>query len=456
MEHHFQLAMPRGMEATQLIRDALTCLRGNPKLAECEHLSVLGALMTCAQLGLRPGVPALGEAWLLPFWDSRSNQRKAQLIIGYQGYVQLGHRSGLLASLHSRTVYENDLFDVEYGAAEDIWRHKPRWPRGEPIMFYAVGRTTNGGYAVTDPWTVADMEEHRDRFAMARNSQGQVVGPWADNFEAMASKTMLLRVMKLLPKSTEQQRAIANDGVVRVDVTPDAIDGTVVDEPEETAADGPVTADQILADENPPENLRNKMPPGGKSGQVLVSDSSSPYGKRWADPPGQDPTPVVPTPMPAQDMTPDIPAGQEHTPDRRTVQCPSCGQWDGHRFGCEKETVQDMTPDVPDDQDERPVYEHDQKDTRQLFALLRKAGIDNTVANKERRMAIFRFITGRDDIDSTNHVTPEELSDMAAILYSWDKQKVLGKKVDEILLTLVDDDTEDQRREQEEGSTTDE
>ncbi|WP_174683141.1 recombinase RecT, partial [Mycolicibacterium fortuitum] len=125
MEQAFQLAMPKGVEAKQLIRDALTCLQVNPKLAECDQKSVLGSLMTCAQLGLRPGVGALGQAYLLPFWDSKTRGQKAQLVIGYQGYVELAHRSGRIASIHARTVYENDYFEVEYGAAEDKWVHRP-------------------------------------------------------------------------------------------------------------------------------------------------------------------------------------------------------------------------------------------------------------------------------------------------------------------------------------------
>jgi len=234
MEQSFQLAMPRGVEAKQLVRDALTCLQMNPKLAECEPKSLLGSLMTCAQLGLRPGVGALGQAYLLPFWDSkmeRSDGRgkggmRAQLVIGYQGYVELAHRSGRIASIHARTVYENDYFEVEYGAAEDKWVHRPciDGPRGKPRLFYAVGRTVDGGYSMTDPMTVADMEDYRDRHATARNKQGQVFGPWVDHFEAMAHKTMVRKLMKLLPKSTEQQQAIAQDDGVRLDLTPEAID----------------------------------------------------------------------------------------------------------------------------------------------------------------------------------------------------------------------------------------
>ncbi|OHU29063.1 recombination protein RecT [Mycobacteroides chelonae] len=238
METQFQRAMPRGVEAVQLIRDVMTCVKQTPKLAQCDPVSVLGSAMTCAQLGLRPGVGALGHAWILPFWDKKSNGNKAQLIIGYKGYVELGHRSEQIASLHSRIVYSNDQFEVEYGAAEDKWVHRPNLdgPRGDARLFYAVGRLANGGYSLTDPMTVADMEEHRDKFAMAKY-QGKVIGPWVDHFDAMGKKTMLLRLMALMPKSTEIQRAIDNDGSVRLDLSegaidsPTHIDGEVVGEP---------------------------------------------------------------------------------------------------------------------------------------------------------------------------------------------------------------------------------
>lgn len=247
MEQQFQLAMPRGIEAVQLVRDALTCLQANPKLAECEHKSVLGSLMTCAQLGLRPGVSVLGQAYLLPFWDSKLERpgggkggHRAQLVIGYQGYVELAYRSGRIASLHARRVYTNDYFEIEYGAAEDKWVHRPYLdgPRGDVRLYYAVGRTVDGGYRITDPVSVADMRQYRDRHATAKNRNGEVVGPWVDHFDAMADKTMIRTLMKLLPKSTEQQQAIAHDGGVRVDIAPDAIntepdyvDGEVVDDP---------------------------------------------------------------------------------------------------------------------------------------------------------------------------------------------------------------------------------
>lgn len=232
MEEQFQRAMPRGGEAVQLIRDVMTCVKQTPKLAQADQLTVLGAAMTCAQLGLRPGVGALGHAWILPFFDNKSGGQKAQLIIGYKGYVELGQRSDRIGSLHSRIVYTNDEFRLRYGLERDDFEHTPYFMRGkdEPgaaRLFYAVGRLANGGTAMADPMTLAEMEAHRDRFAMAKY-KGQVVGPWRDHFDAMGKKTMLLRLMALMPKSTEIARALDNDGGVRVDLSPGAIDSPEV------------------------------------------------------------------------------------------------------------------------------------------------------------------------------------------------------------------------------------
>jgi recombination protein RecT len=220
MEEQFQMAMPKGVEATQLVRDAITVLRQTPKLAECDPQSVLGALMTCAQLGLRVGV--LGHAWVLPFKDKHSRGHKAQLIIGYQGLVELAHRSDRVASLMARTVYENDDFDIAYGL-EDKLEHRPYrgdGDRGEPVGYYAMVKMLAGGHAFIF-MTRREAEMHRDANAMAKTREGNIVGPWRDHFDAMAMKTCVIKLSKWMPKSTDLARAIEADGGIRIDTTPD-------------------------------------------------------------------------------------------------------------------------------------------------------------------------------------------------------------------------------------------
>jgi len=218
MAEQFQLAMPRGAEATQLVRDAITALRTTRNLDKCDKLSILGGLMTCAQLGLRPGV--LGHAWLVPFWSNRDRCYHAQLVIGYQGLVELAHRSGRISSLIARTVHENDTFDVDYGLA-DALVHKPalRGSRGAPVAFYAIAKFTGGGHAFI-VMTHDEMTAYRDVHATARDKTGKVVGPWVDSFEGMAHKTCIRQLAKFMPKSTELATAMEADSRIRVDITP--------------------------------------------------------------------------------------------------------------------------------------------------------------------------------------------------------------------------------------------
>lgn len=208
----FAAAMPSQFEARLLIRDAQHALRTVRKLDEVDWPSLCGSLMTAAQLGLRVGV--LGQSWVLPFWDGRAKHRRAQLIIGYQGYAELAHRSGLVTSIVARSVCEGDLFEVDYGT--DTVVHKPRLhgPRGEAYGFYALVRFRAGGQT---PWYMSreDVEAHRDRFAMARDTDGQIVGPWVSDFDAMARKTVLLQAIKYAPKTPEVAAAIAWDTSVR-------------------------------------------------------------------------------------------------------------------------------------------------------------------------------------------------------------------------------------------------
>ena len=222
MEPEFQRAMPQGAEARQLVRDAQTALRQVKDLAKCEPATVLGALMTCSQLGLRPGV--LGQAYLLPFWDSKARTHKAQLVIGYKGLLSLVYRSGMVETVAARIVYENDEFLLEYGLGADTLIHRPPagfGDRGRPVAYYAIARMKDGGYAITDPMGVEAMQKHA-----AKHSKAAKFGPWKDHFDQMALKTMLRKLCQTLPQSTEIAQAVMHDGAVRADTTPAAVDQT--------------------------------------------------------------------------------------------------------------------------------------------------------------------------------------------------------------------------------------
>jgi recombination protein RecT len=233
LEHEFARALPAG-DAAQLVQDAITCTRVIRNLDKAEPRSVLGALMTAAQLGLRPGLN--GHCWPLPFWNSqlewvdpqtgrkRKGGYQAQLVIGYQGVIHLGYESGLVASIQASVVRDRDDWDWDEGSGQRPMHKRPKLgqPRGPIIGYYATVETTTGGLLVY-VMDVPEILQWRDRHA-PRNKEGMLTGPWAgdpesDDFIGMAKKTTILRVAKTMPKSAQFSRAAAVDGSVRVDVS---------------------------------------------------------------------------------------------------------------------------------------------------------------------------------------------------------------------------------------------
>jgi recombination protein RecT len=199
------LALPKHVTAERLARIALTEVRKNPKLMQCDQASFLGALMQCAQLGLEPG-GALGHAYLLPFENRQKRITEVQFIVGYRGMIDLARRSGQILSLEARAVYDADEFHVELGLNPDL-KHVPAWDaaeRGELRFVYAVAKLKDGGTQF-DVMSRADVERIRKRSKAASS------GPWVSDFEAMAKKTVLRQLFKYLPVSIEMATAVEQD-----------------------------------------------------------------------------------------------------------------------------------------------------------------------------------------------------------------------------------------------------
>ena len=122
---------------------------------------------------------------------------QAQLVVGYQGLADLAYRSSQVGGIIARVVYSMDSFNVEYGTADKIY-HSPNLtaPRGGPIAYYAVCHI-KGGSSIFEVMTKAEVEAHRDRYALAKDRNGNIVGPWVNQFDGMAKKTCLLATVQV-------------------------------------------------------------------------------------------------------------------------------------------------------------------------------------------------------------------------------------------------------------------
>jgi hypothetical protein len=198
------LALPKHVTPERLLRIALSEVRRNPKLAKCSAASLLGAIFTCAQLGLEPG-GALGHAFLIPYRD------ECQFQIGYKGMIELARRSGQIQSISARCVYANDQFDYRFGLQEDLIHRPATGERGELTHAYAVARLMDGGFQF-EVMDVYELEAVRD------GSQGYQTAikynkdtPWISSFDEMCRKTVIRRMFKYLPVSVEIAKAASLD-----------------------------------------------------------------------------------------------------------------------------------------------------------------------------------------------------------------------------------------------------
>lgn len=185
----FATALPKHINSDRFVRIAITTIRQNPKLAQCNQESLLGALMVSAQLGLEPGV--LGQCYLIPYG------RECQFQIGYKGMIELLRRSGQLKDIYAYSVYENDEFEMTYGLDRDL-KHKPNLQnKGNFIGCYCVAVLKDDARAF-EYMTKEEIEAHGKKFSKTYGN-----GPWKSDFEAMAHKTVVKKMLKWLPVSVE-------------------------------------------------------------------------------------------------------------------------------------------------------------------------------------------------------------------------------------------------------------
>lgn len=214
MEKEIAKALPSVITPERFTRIVLSAISVNPKLGQCTPASFLGAMMTSAQLGLEVNTP-LGQAYVLPY--SNKGTLEAQFQLGYKGLIDLAYRSGEVEVIQAHVVYENDEFECEYGLDPKL-THKPADSnRGEPTKVYAVFKTKSGGFGF-EVMSMEDVRKHAAKYSKAYNSS---FSPWKTNFEEMAKKTVLKRVLKYAPLKSEFIRAAGQDEVIKTELSAD-------------------------------------------------------------------------------------------------------------------------------------------------------------------------------------------------------------------------------------------
>lgn len=170
-----------GKNAAGFMSALLSVYNGNKQLQECDGRSILGAAGLAATLKLSI-TPSLGQAYVMPF------KRQATFVIGVKGLIQLAHRTGKYVALHAGKVKEGELRGFNPITGEPELGEKI----SENVVGYVAYMRLLNGFEKTLYMTLAEIEEHAKKYSQ---SYGKSFSPWTTNFDAMASKTVLKKLL---------------------------------------------------------------------------------------------------------------------------------------------------------------------------------------------------------------------------------------------------------------------
>jgi recombination protein RecT len=295
MQKQFAMALPRHISPERMMRIAITAIRRSDSLQRCSVPSLLGSLLTAAQLGLEVNTP-LGFAYLVPF------KGECTLLVGYQGFLDLGRRSGLISTPMATLVYEGDEFEVAYGLYPDIRHVASKDPERENkkithVYAFAHAIPKDSAPPIFVVLTRAEVLKRKARSASVKAGKSS---PWDTDEPMMFKKTGIRALWPWIPKNPEMAGAGALEdatekGRAQVEAWDPQIieamktEGIVIEMPHDD--DGVVQDEQQSAQQNgderphtshavPPAHAERKSDPG--------SPPPPPPERKRAREPGED------------------------------------------------------------------------------------------------------------------------------------------------------------------------
>ena len=196
MSNQFKMALPSHIPTERFVRVIMTTIQTKPELLEADRRTLYAAIIRAAQIGL---LPDGNESAIVTF------KGQCQLMPMIAGIQKLIRNSGELASLDALCVYSKDKFTYRPGI-ELVPIHEPDWfgDRGEMIGCYAVAKMKDGAAYCE----IMNLEQIQRIRAVSRSSGS---GPWVTWFEQMARKSVIRRLSRRLPMSTDIESLIRED-----------------------------------------------------------------------------------------------------------------------------------------------------------------------------------------------------------------------------------------------------
>lgn len=205
-----------GRKSDQYVNNIAALVGNDKKLQECEPMSVIMAGIKATALDL-PLDNNLGFAYVIPFKDRKNNTTLAQFQLSYKGFIQLAMRSGAFKTINTTDVKEGEIISTDFLSGENVYKRLPEEQRlkTKTIGYVAYFKLLSG-FEKSLYMSVEEIKAHAKQYSQTYK---QGFGIWVDNFEQMALKTPLKRLLsKYAPMSVEMKNAIMADQTIRRDI----------------------------------------------------------------------------------------------------------------------------------------------------------------------------------------------------------------------------------------------
>ena len=206
-----------GTNAAAFVSSIMTIYNSNELLRKCDPMSVLTAASQAAGFKL-PINPQLGYAYVLPYYDKRAGGYVAQFQIGYKGLIQLALRSGLYKNLNSTEIYEGQIKSINYLTGEIALGERT----SNKIVGYAAYMELVNGFTKMLYMSRDDVERHAQNYSESyRKDTGKSWSVWAKNFDTMAKKTVMKKLLNTFAPTSVEVNTLAT--ALEADKTADKV-----------------------------------------------------------------------------------------------------------------------------------------------------------------------------------------------------------------------------------------
>jgi recombination protein RecT len=250
LKPQIKLALPAHIPVDRFARVLMTAISTTPALAQANRTTLFGACLKLAQQGLLPD----GKEAAIVTFRTKDGGTTAQAMPMVSGILKLVRNSGELSTLSPHVVYENDEFTYYIDQDGEKLKHVPnlKGARGEITHAYCVARTKDGG-------TYIEVMSKEEIDSIRKSSRAAGSGPWTSWYGEMAKKSVIRRLAKRLPMSTDLDDAIKVDDDLYdldkppvVDAAPSSDQAPEPAKPVKAAAKGPKNLNKIIETKSEP------------------------------------------------------------------------------------------------------------------------------------------------------------------------------------------------------------